>query len=115
MSSTKPTLFATVAVDQPVDATYTYAVPPEWHKQISVGSRVTVPLGRGNRLEPATVLALSDQPPALPAKDPKPKPVIETEPELFESAPQPVAANAFGLKPIAQVLPDITPIPADLL
>ena len=56
-------LYATVAIDQPVDATYTYVVPTELRGAVVVGSRVTVPLGRGNRLEQATVLAVSAEEP----------------------------------------------------
>ena len=41
-----------------------YGVPEHLRRAVRVGSRVTVPLGRGNRLEQATVLELSGTPPA---------------------------------------------------
>ena len=77
-------LFATVAVDQPLDAAYTYVVPPEMVKDIRMGSRVTVPLGRSNRLTPATVLSLSKTPPEA-AKGREKVEVVEEE-SLFEPA-----------------------------
>jgi primosomal protein N' (replication factor Y) len=109
-------LFATVAVDQPVDSAYTYSVPPHLRRNIQVGSRVTVPLGRGNRLEQATVLELTD---TLPAPIEKLKIENEPSPLLFDpaSAPPapPSASTSFALKPIADILLDVLPIPADLL
>jgi primosomal protein N' (replication factor Y) (superfamily II helicase) len=113
-------LFATVAVDQPVDATYTYAVLEQIRRIIRVGSRVTVPLGRGNRLEQATVLELSSTPPAPVENQKSGVAKIENQdtPLLFDPAsapPVPPTATGFGIKPIADLLLDVLPIPADLL
>lgn len=105
-------LFATVAVDQPVDASYTYAVPAKMRRDVQVGSRVTVPLGRGNRLTPATVLALSVDAPtfAKPAEEP---PVEEGS--LFEAPKAPAAEAVGGVKWVADVLREVPAVPADLL
>jgi primosomal protein N' (replication factor Y) len=110
------TVFATVAVDQPLDRTYSYVVPPKFAALVRPGVRVTVPLGRGNRLSPATVLSLSDTPPvALPAPAEAPAP-SEEEQSLFQSPDDPdTQPHESGLKPIADVEPDVLPIPADLL
>ena len=116
--------FATVAVDQPVDVAYTYRIPGDLRRQVQAGSRVTVPLGRGNRLAQATVLSVSDEPPrglqeAVFAS--------EEDATLFESgADLPggdeaaqdagrVGSGGGGIKEIAQVLQEVQPIPADLL
>jgi primosomal protein N' (replication factor Y) len=113
---TVPSLFATVAIDQPVDATYTYAVPAALRRQVRVGSRVTVPLGRGNRLLPATVLSLADTPPDLaPPPPPAPEPPTPDDGSLFEPPPAADALPAAGLKPLVDVLADVPPVPADLL
>ncbi len=58
-------LFATVAVDQPVDGTYTYRVPAEMRRDVRAGSRVTVPLGRGNRMIAGTVMGVSEKGPEM--------------------------------------------------
>src|ERR1035437_9186280 len=105
-------LFATVALDQPLDSAYTYLVPAEFVRDIRVGSRVTVPLGRSNRLTPATVLALSNEPPP-PIENQKLKIEIPPEESLFE--PPPPVATTSGLKPIASLLCDVLPVPQDLL
>ena len=39
-------LLVEVAVDRPLDRTYTYAVPPEFVEGTHIGSRVEIPLGR---------------------------------------------------------------------
>ncbi|HVT83250.1 MAG TPA: primosomal protein N' [Phycisphaerae bacterium] len=114
-------LFATVAVDSPLDATYTYAIPARLSREVAPGSRVTVPLGRGNRLEQATVLSISDAPPAGIKKDePKTEPADEEllfGPDGLPPAPQGVggAGGVGGIKELADVLREVTPIPADLL
>jgi primosomal protein N' (replication factor Y) len=100
-------LFATVAVDQPVDATYTYLVPRALRRNVQTGSRVIVPLGRGNRLTPATVLSLSAEVPtfARPAE-------VTDEGSLFEA---PKVEEVGGVKPLADVLREVAAVPVDLL
>ena len=105
----KKNLFATVAVDQPVDATYTYGVPDILTREIRIGSRVIVPLGRGNRMVSATVLGLSDVPPKV-----EPAETVETEESLFDSATAPPPAQK-GFKLIADISRDVIPVPEDLL
>ncbi len=109
-------LYATVAIDQPVDATYTYVVPTELRGAVVVGSRVTVPLGRGNRLEQATVLAVSAEEPEKHETRNAKRETMD-EPELFavESAPPTGVGSGFGVKAIAGVMQDVVPIPGDLL
>ncbi|HVS71101.1 MAG TPA: primosomal protein N' [Phycisphaerae bacterium] len=110
-------LYATVAVDQPVDATYTYLVPPTLRRDVRVGSRVIVPLGRGNRLTAATVLSLSPEPPAFN----KPAEAEERggeEEMLFAAADGAGGADGgggAGVKAVADVLREVPAVPADLL
>lgn len=53
---------ADVAPLVPVFRTYSFAVPPEWEGSVSVGQRVTVPVGRTGRPVTAFVLALDRRP-----------------------------------------------------
>jgi primosomal protein N' (replication factor Y) (superfamily II helicase) len=48
--------YAQVAVDQPLEGELTYRIPLELAEDVKVGSRVSVPLGRGNRVITGTVL-----------------------------------------------------------
>ncbi len=109
-------LFATVAVDSPLDATYTYAIPPRLRGEVVVGSRVTVPLGRGNRLEQATVLSVSNEPPPKRETHAAKHEATDDDAMLFneEGAPAAVVTND-GIKELADVLREVTPIPGDLL
>jgi primosomal protein N' (replication factor Y) len=108
--TTEP-LFATVAIDQPVDRTYTYLVPLRYRREALAGARVTVPLGKSNRETPATILSLSTTPPELP-KHEEAEPSAE-EASLFEGErkEEPVG----GIKEITSVVSHVTPLPADLL
>ena len=107
--------YATVAVDQPVDAAYTYGIPEQWRRELGIGSRVMVPLGRGNRLTAGTVLELLDEPPAaVKERQQSQEPERAEGGQLFEEEPSVVAKQA-GVKLIADVVRDAIPIPADLL
>ena len=52
--------FAQVALEQAVDKTLTYTVPPRLEKLIRAGQRVLVPLGRKNRTQFGYVVALRE-------------------------------------------------------
>ncbi|HVX85270.1 MAG TPA: primosomal protein N' [Phycisphaerae bacterium] len=102
------TLYATVAVDQPLDATYTYVVPAALRREVRAGSRVVAPLGRGNRLTQATVLSLSSEAPDF-ARAPAAEQGAE---ELLFSASGEVTGP---VKALAEVLRDVPAVPGDLL
>lgn len=117
MTTPSQDLFATVAFDQPVDATYTYLIPAQFHRDAKPGSRVTVPLGRANRPTPATILSISDTPPELPIENGGGrKSKIENNPEasLFQSTSELITQNS-EFKPLLDLHRDILPIPPDLL
>ena len=101
--------YAQVAVDQPVDSELTYRVPSGLVGEVVVGSRVSVPLGRGNRPAPATVVALSETPPEVVAE----RPAAEQggEGELFAAvvAPEPRFKELLGVER------DVLPVPEDLI
>jgi primosomal protein N' (replication factor Y) len=109
-------LYANVAVDQPVDATYSYIVPKELHGRVVAGSRVVIPLGRGNRLSEGTVLEVSDKPPIVDKAEPS---AGAEEGSLFEAdaleSRQGLPSAAAGIKPLADLLADVMPVPGDLL
>jgi primosomal protein N' (replication factor Y) len=106
-------LYATVAVDQPVDAAYSYLVPRELRGRVVAGSRVVIPLGRGNRLSEGTILEITDKPPAVEKKDATGG---AKEGSLFaREGEQEAPAEAAGIKPLADVLADVMPVPGDLL
>jgi len=69
-SPTGELLVAQVAVDHPIDTELTYRVPPSLAHDVVIGSRVVVPLGRGNRPVTGTVMSLSQQPIEPPAPAP---------------------------------------------
>ena len=114
MSTTSPDLFATVALDQPVDATYTYLIPAQFQKDAKPGSRVTVPLGRGNRPTPATILSISNTPPELPRIENRKSKIKNPEASLFQPNSEPTPQNS-EFKPLLDLHRDILPIPPDLL
>ncbi len=121
ISETSTALYATVAVDEPVDAEYTYRIPPDMRHEVHRGSRVMVPLGGGNRLTAATILSLSADPPQFITKR-KPAPLARSATEeamLFETAEMPFRQSPSngpaGLKPIHDVMRNVPPVPADLL
>src|SRR5947207_2517609 len=72
--------FAQVAVDHPVDGELTYRVPAELEGDVVVGSRVTVPLGRGNRKVTGTVMALLAEEPAELPEEEEGQPVESSDP-----------------------------------
>jgi len=117
--------FAAVAVDQALDMDLTYGIPVEFLPVLQVGSRVQVPLGRGNRPVNGTVLEITDQAPIFKvpehtAEKSIPKPPDES-PSQQESlwnlgAVEPAKAPAAAkIKNILAVYPEIDPVPADLL
>src|SRR5262245_8769640 len=48
-AQTKPTLFADIVFDRPLDHAYTYAVPEALAGKVGVGKRVEAPFGKGDR------------------------------------------------------------------
>ena len=110
--------YATVAVDEPVDAEYTYRVPGDMVKEVVVGSRVVVPLGRGNRMVGGTVLGLSGEAPEF-VKQAEAKQAAESGEEeagmLFDEGGPPVVEMAGGVKNVHDVLRNVPPVPEDLL
>ncbi len=113
MSTASQDLFATVALDQPVDAAYTYLIPAQFQRDAKPGNRVTVPLGRSNRPTPATILTISTTPPELPIENRKSK-IENPEASLFQSDSELVTQNS-EFKELLDLHRDILPIPADLL
>ncbi len=121
--------YAAVAVDQAIDRELTYHIPPALAGQVSVGSRVEVPLGRGNKVASGTVVALLQEvaPAAAPAAKSKPLVTPSTAPDaagddsLFGNLgdeplmPLPAEPAAERFKPIAGVLTEVLPVPADLI
>jgi primosomal protein N' (replication factor Y) len=59
--------FAEISVPLPVEATYTYRVPPDMVGRVQVGARVLVPFG--GRVLTAFVVGLSDRSPVEKTKD----------------------------------------------
>jgi primosomal protein N' (replication factor Y) len=107
-------LFAMVAVDQPVDRTYTYEVPEEMARDAKAGARVMVPLGRGNRLVAGTILSLSNEAPKLEGVEEN-VPAVAEETLLFEGDGSGAKVAETGLKAVAEVLTHVLPLPSDLL
>ncbi|HUO07522.1 MAG TPA: primosomal protein N', partial [Phycisphaerae bacterium] len=112
---TPDSLFATVAIDQPVDATYTYLVPTPMHRDIRPGSRVTVPLGRANRPTPATILSLSTTAPELPPIENRKSKTENTVESTLFAAPEELKTQDSALKTILDLHRDVLPVPPDLL
>src|SRR5260221_565793 len=56
-----PGPFAAVAIEQSIDRTLDYAVPPSLVASLKVGQRVRVPLGKGNRPAHGYVVAIPPQ------------------------------------------------------
>ena len=116
--------YAAIAVDQSLDMDLTYSIPAEFLPVLHVGSRVQVPLGRGNRAVNGTVLEITDQAPAFKSNPtatdkPVPQPI---EPEnrqetLWNIAPPELeqAPPTDRIKSILTAYPEIDPVPADLL
>ena len=123
-SGTSPPRYAAIAVDQSLDMDLTYGVPAEFLPVLHVGSRVRVPLGRGNHPVSGTVLEITDQAPVFkstpPSADtPIPKLIdqqVRQETLWNISAPEIVKTPATDrIKSILTVYPEIDPVPADLL
>lgn len=118
--------FAQIAVDQPIDAELTYRIPVELAREVQLGSRVVVPLGKANRPMTGTVLGFTDTPPSLPASSAE-TPVapmadlfaasddFQALPEGISGAALPAAESGGHLKAIQDVLRDVHPVPADLI
>ncbi len=116
MSPAAPSLYATVAVDQPLDATYTYLVPTALQRNVRSGSRVTVPLGRSNRPTPATILSLSTTAPqSSETQTPTPKPFHEEELLFAASQNSELTTHNSEFKTILDLHRDVLAIPEDLL
>ena len=123
-SAISPQRYAAIAVDQSLDMDLTYGIPPEFLPVLHVGSRVQVPLGRGNRAVSGTVLDITDQAPIFKSTPPRaeksaPKPIdAQTHQESLWNiaAPEIVKTPATDrIKSILTVYPEIDPVPADLL
>jgi primosomal protein N' (replication factor Y) len=82
--------YAQVAVDQPMDGELTYRIPLELADDVKVGSRVSVPLGRGNRVITGTVLEVLT---ALPDWIGEGKKEETRTRNQEEDAPEPAAEN----------------------
>lgn len=67
-------LFVDIAVNLPVDGTYTYAVPPELRNDARIGARALVPFGK--RTITGFITAVKDSPPADVIQT-KLKPIID--------------------------------------
>ncbi len=79
--------YAGVALVRPVDTVFTYRVPPHLRARLRLGSRVRVPLGRGNA--PSVGYCVHVSPDADPGLDPlRVKDVLEVldDPPLIDAA-----------------------------
>jgi primosomal protein N' (replication factor Y) len=116
-SDTPVARYASVAVDQALDMDLSYGIPPEFLPAMQIGTRVQVPLGRGNRPVNGTVLAITDQVPVFREsrqKEPPPPAAAEPQDSLWNITPLKPEPRA-AIKNILSVYPEIDPVPADLL
>ncbi len=117
-SGTPAARYVAVAVDQALDMDLSYGIPPEFVSVVQIGSRVRVPLGRGNRPVNGTVLAITDQAPVFREAPDQAATPLPSAPPLQDSLwnIEPLKPQAVGaVKSILAVYPEIDPIPADLL
>ncbi len=63
-----PPLFAEIVFDRPLDHAFTYAVPADLRTQITVGRRVLVPFGRGDKQTPGFCVGVTETPPERKVK-----------------------------------------------
>src|SRR5207244_9826048 len=61
-------LFADIVFDRPLDHAFTYAVPDELRDVVSVGKRVLVPFGKGDRSTIGFCVRVTDAPPPREVK-----------------------------------------------
>ncbi len=61
-------LFADIVFDRPLDLAYTYAVPEKLRPFVTVGKRVVVPFGKGNRTTTGFCVEVKEQGPARAVK-----------------------------------------------
>ncbi len=133
--------YAQVAIDQPLEGELTYQIPRVLAADVKVGSRVSVPLGRGNRLITGTVLEVLDTPPAWMTKKENDSAAAHRAPvmlsqdgssseaaafaTMLESSddasfipsgqPGPHEGGKSSVKEIKDVLREVLPVPQDLL
>src|SRR5437762_1426316 len=62
-------LFAEVVFDRPLDHAYTYAVPEVLRDRLTVGKRVLLPFGRGDKPTIGYCVNLSETAPDRPVKE----------------------------------------------
>ncbi len=141
VASVDQPLYAVVAVDQRIDSELTYTVPSDLLADVHRGSRVTVPLGRGNHSATGTVIALTHETPAFLARkraatDAKATAAqhnTEDAAALFDFGDEDSPENALDtalaprrrrapmsrppspIKDIKDVLSEVLPVPVDLL
>lgn len=111
-------LLADIAVDHPVDAPLTYRIPPALTATAQVGSRVTVPLGKGNRLTPGTVLAVRtvvDDAAQPDAPTPEGAAFAAMLEEDNAASATTTVVGGIKVKDLHTVLEDVHPVPQDLL
>src|SRR5689334_14183363 len=70
--------YAEIVFNRPLDHAYTYAVPAEWRSDLTVGKRVLVPFGKGDKATMGFCVGLTDQAPKRAAKNIAQ--VLDTEP-----------------------------------
>ena len=83
----KDVLLAKVAVSAAnfsIDKPYTYQIPETFAQQVTVGMRVLVPFGRGNRHTEGLVLALEQQE-ALPPRCKRILTALDDRPVLYQA------------------------------
>jgi primosomal protein N' (replication factor Y) len=100
--------FAAVALEQSVDKTLDYAIPPQLVASLAIGQRVRVPLGRGNRPAHGYVVdirAVSDYPKIKPLTSVADDRVLIT-PNLMELARW---MSRYYVSPLGAVLDSILP------
>ena len=100
--------FASVALEQSIDRTLDYAIPPKLLSLVQVGQRVRVPLGKNNRPTPGYVVAIQPT-----TSYPKIKPLIAIEdqrvlipPTLMELARW---MSRYYCAPLGNVIESILP------
>ncbi|MCS7168314.1 MAG: primosomal protein N' [Gemmatales bacterium] len=112
-TETQTGLFVDVVFPGPVDKSWRYAVPEEWVRQVEIGKRVQAPFGRGNRSSMGYCVAVTTEPPPVPAKPIRR--VLDDLPLLSPALLQLTRWIAeYYLCPWGEVLQAVVPRPARL-
>jgi primosomal protein N' (replication factor Y) len=64
LEAERPSLYADIVFDRPLDHAFTYLVPEELYGKIGIGKRVEAPLGRGGKGATGFCVRVSSTPPA---------------------------------------------------